>query len=147
MNATDLNPSSMSDERMSDDSSSGSTIPPARRDKYDKLWFALVVLALIIGGAVAFKYVMFGVLVVAAIMAIIVFFWRPGQVLHEYVMLGVLFAGVIAGMAVYIGNMIHNGLKVMIHTYDPAPDVIFVVDPAVSNIVELAGGVAGEDNS
>jgi hypothetical protein len=111
---------------------------PSRQDKYGKLCLALIVVSLVLGGAAAFKYVMIGVLVVAAIMAIIVHLWRPASVLHEYWTLGVLVAAVIAGMAVYIGKLIHNGLKVMTHTYDPAPDVVFVVDPAATNFVESA---------
>ena len=110
----------------------------SHQDKYTKLWRALIVVALVIGGAAAFEYVMLGVLVVAAIMAIIVYLWRPASVPHEFLMLGVLIAAVIAVMAVYVGKLIHNGLKVMIHTYAPAPDVVFVVDPASTNIVESA---------
>lgn len=63
--------------------------------------------------------------------------WRKsGAVLMEYVVLGVLVVAAMVGTVVYFGQQIRNSFKVMVHTYGPAPDTRFVVEPAGTNILE-----------
>ena len=111
------------------------------RDMYYKLWFALIVVALAIGGAVAFKYVMIGVLVVAAILEMIeclllkdessslFYYTRNGALFPRH---GALIGAVMAGMVVYFGHWVRNSG----HTCDPAHDVVLEVEPAGTNILD-----------
>jgi hypothetical protein len=108
------------------------------RDMYYHLWLALFVVALVIGGAVAFKYVMLGVLVLAAIIEITVYLRPPPSVLREYVMIGVVLGAAMAGMFVYFGRQVGKRFKWAAHTDDPAPDVVLEVETAGTNIVESA---------
>ena len=65
--------------------------------------------------------------------------WRKsGAVLMEYVVLGVLIVAALAGTVLYFGQQIRNSFRVMVHTYGPAPDTRFVVEPAGTNILESA---------
>lgn len=109
-------------------------------DMSDKLWMALIVVALAIGGAVAFKYVMTGVLVLAAIleMAMYLLFRNQSSVLREYVMIGVFLAAAMAGIVVYFGHRFFNGINCGAHACDPVPDVVVVGEPAGTNIVKPA---------
>ena len=111
----------------------------AFREMYSKLWFAFIVVALVIGGAVAFKHVMLGVLVVAAIFELTAYLVCRDDTPffnREFEMRGVLIGAAMAGIVVYFGHLVGNGLKEMMHADGPAPDVVLEVEPTGMNILE-----------
>ena len=109
----------------------------ARRDMYDKLWSALIV-ALVIVGAVAFKYVLLGVLVVITIMHIIGYFLVKDSFCRYRYKIGLLLWAAITGIFAFFAfcHQILNGFKWVAHGCDLAPNVMLEVEPAGTNIVE-----------
>lgn len=111
----------------------------ARRDMYDKLWSALIV-ALVIVGAVAFKYVLLEVLVVITIMHMIGYFLVKDSFCRYRYKIGLLLWAAITGIFAFFAfrHQILNGFKWVAHGCDLAPNVMLEVEPAGTNIVEPA---------
>lgn len=126
--------------RINDELASEEQAAQRARDMHDKLWSALVVVALVIGGVFAFKYVLLGVLVVITIIQVIGYFLEKESFRRYILRDGLLVRAAMTGIFAYFAfrHQIHNGFKWVAHTCHPAPNVVLEVETAGTNIVESA---------
>ena len=123
--------------RINDELASEEQAARRARDMHDKLWSALVVVALVIG-AFSFKYVLLAVLVVITIIQVIGYFLEKESIRRYILRDGLLVWAAMTGIFAYFAfrHQIHNGFKWVAHTCHPAPNVVLEVETAGTTILD-----------